>query len=311
MSPTADIVIIGGGANGTSTAFHLARMGAKNVRLLERRHLAAGATGKSGRPRAHALHQRARVAPRHREPQDLPRVLGDRGRRLRLRDTGLPADRAAGLRGGPAPQPGPSTATRRRHSRGLARRRPRALPRVPRGRHRRRRLGAGLRLRRPERHRVRLRRRRAAPGRHHRERLPRHPHPDRGRPRHRRRDRGRARGGPGGRAGAGRVGPAAPRSARPRLWSPALPHPGLALPLAAHAHPQAPGGDRRGPEGVDPPGGRQPEPDRRRAGRGLRRRPGQAARGRGRGLRGALPRAARATACRSSPTPRCAAAGPA
>ena len=46
--PTADIVIIGGGANGTSTAFHLARMGAKNVRLLERRHLAAGATGKSG-----------------------------------------------------------------------------------------------------------------------------------------------------------------------------------------------------------------------------------------------------------------------
>jgi sarcosine oxidase subunit beta len=48
MSPTADIVIIGGGANGTSTAFHLASMGAKSVRLLERRHLAAGATGKSG-----------------------------------------------------------------------------------------------------------------------------------------------------------------------------------------------------------------------------------------------------------------------
>ena len=48
MSPSADIVIIGGGANGTSTAFHLASMGAKNVRLLERRHLAAGATGKSG-----------------------------------------------------------------------------------------------------------------------------------------------------------------------------------------------------------------------------------------------------------------------
>lgn len=48
MSTTADIVIIGGGANGTSTAFHLASMGAKNVRLLERRHLAAGATGKSG-----------------------------------------------------------------------------------------------------------------------------------------------------------------------------------------------------------------------------------------------------------------------
>ena len=48
MTPTADIVIIGGGANGTSTAFHLAAMGARHVRLLERRHLAAGATGKSG-----------------------------------------------------------------------------------------------------------------------------------------------------------------------------------------------------------------------------------------------------------------------
>lgn len=48
MIPTADIVIIGGGANGTSTAFHLAAMGARHVRLLERRHLAAGATGKSG-----------------------------------------------------------------------------------------------------------------------------------------------------------------------------------------------------------------------------------------------------------------------
>jgi sarcosine oxidase subunit beta len=48
MSTTADVVIVGGGANGTSTAFHLARMGARNVRLLERRHLAAGATGKSG-----------------------------------------------------------------------------------------------------------------------------------------------------------------------------------------------------------------------------------------------------------------------
>ena len=48
MSATADIVIIGGGANGTSTAFHLASMGARNVRLLERHHIAAGATGKSG-----------------------------------------------------------------------------------------------------------------------------------------------------------------------------------------------------------------------------------------------------------------------
>ncbi len=45
---TADVVIIGGGANGTSTAFHLASLGARGIRLIERRHLAAGATGKSG-----------------------------------------------------------------------------------------------------------------------------------------------------------------------------------------------------------------------------------------------------------------------
>jgi sarcosine oxidase subunit beta len=45
---TADVVVVGGGANGTSTAFHLARLGVKNVVLLERRQIAAGATGKSG-----------------------------------------------------------------------------------------------------------------------------------------------------------------------------------------------------------------------------------------------------------------------
>src|SRR5256885_3535788 len=45
---SADVVIVGGGANGTSTALHLTRLGARNVLLLERRWLAPGATGKSG-----------------------------------------------------------------------------------------------------------------------------------------------------------------------------------------------------------------------------------------------------------------------
>ena len=45
---TADVVIIGGGVNGASTAFHLASLGVKRITLVERRHLAAGATGKSG-----------------------------------------------------------------------------------------------------------------------------------------------------------------------------------------------------------------------------------------------------------------------
>jgi sarcosine oxidase subunit beta len=45
---SADAVIIGGGANGTSTAFHLASLGVRRVSLVERRALASGATGKSG-----------------------------------------------------------------------------------------------------------------------------------------------------------------------------------------------------------------------------------------------------------------------
>src|SRR5690606_22237647 len=44
----ANVVVVGGGVNGTSTAFHLAKMGMKDVVLVERQQLAAGATGKSG-----------------------------------------------------------------------------------------------------------------------------------------------------------------------------------------------------------------------------------------------------------------------
>jgi sarcosine oxidase, subunit beta len=45
---TADVVVVGAGANGTSTAFHLAKAGAGRVIVVERSHIAAGATGKSG-----------------------------------------------------------------------------------------------------------------------------------------------------------------------------------------------------------------------------------------------------------------------
>ncbi|HEU5432865.1 MAG TPA: FAD-binding oxidoreductase [Thermomicrobiales bacterium] len=47
-SETADVVIIGGGVNGMSTAFQLAKRGVRKVVVLERRQLGAGATGKSG-----------------------------------------------------------------------------------------------------------------------------------------------------------------------------------------------------------------------------------------------------------------------
>src|SRR5207247_11360635 len=44
----AGVVIVGGGAVRTRTAFHLAALGVRNAVLVERRHLAAGASGKSG-----------------------------------------------------------------------------------------------------------------------------------------------------------------------------------------------------------------------------------------------------------------------
>jgi len=45
---TADVVVVGGGANGASAAFNLATLGVRRVVLVERGSLAAGATGKSG-----------------------------------------------------------------------------------------------------------------------------------------------------------------------------------------------------------------------------------------------------------------------
>src|SRR5829696_3719594 len=45
---SAEVVVIGGGVNGLSTAFQLAKRGVRKVVVLERRHLGTGATGKSG-----------------------------------------------------------------------------------------------------------------------------------------------------------------------------------------------------------------------------------------------------------------------
>ena len=58
MTPrSANVVVIGGGVNGTSVAMHLARMGAGKVVLVEKGHLAGGASGRSGAMvREHYLH---------------------------------------------------------------------------------------------------------------------------------------------------------------------------------------------------------------------------------------------------------------
>jgi sarcosine oxidase subunit beta len=47
MDKIADVVVIGGGINGCSIAYHLARRGVKNVLLVEKGHIASGPTGRS------------------------------------------------------------------------------------------------------------------------------------------------------------------------------------------------------------------------------------------------------------------------
>lgn len=47
MITTADIIVIGGGINGCSIAYHLAREGTWRVLLVEKRHIASGPTGRS------------------------------------------------------------------------------------------------------------------------------------------------------------------------------------------------------------------------------------------------------------------------
>ncbi len=47
MTRHAAVIIIGGGVTGVSIAFHLARLGVRDVLLLERRFLASGGTGRS------------------------------------------------------------------------------------------------------------------------------------------------------------------------------------------------------------------------------------------------------------------------
>ncbi len=54
---SADVVVVGGGVNGASVAMNLALMGAGRVELLEKGHLAGGASGRSGAMvREHYLH---------------------------------------------------------------------------------------------------------------------------------------------------------------------------------------------------------------------------------------------------------------
>ena len=58
MAESADVVVIGGGCEGTSIAWHLARRGAGRIVLLEKDGIAAGATGRSSAiVRMHYTHE--------------------------------------------------------------------------------------------------------------------------------------------------------------------------------------------------------------------------------------------------------------
>lgn len=58
MRETADVVVIGGGINGTSTAYHLSLRGLRRVVLVEKDHIASGPTGlSSGVVRQHYSHE--------------------------------------------------------------------------------------------------------------------------------------------------------------------------------------------------------------------------------------------------------------
>ncbi len=58
MAKTAEVVVVGGGVNGCSIAFHLARRGTRNVVLVEKGHVASGPTGvSSGVVRQHYTHE--------------------------------------------------------------------------------------------------------------------------------------------------------------------------------------------------------------------------------------------------------------
>jgi sarcosine oxidase subunit beta len=58
MNKTAEVVIIGGGINGCSTAFRLAQDGVKDIVLVEKGHIASGPTGRSsGVVRQHYTHE--------------------------------------------------------------------------------------------------------------------------------------------------------------------------------------------------------------------------------------------------------------
>lgn len=48
MDQTAEVVVIGGGINGLSTAYNLARLGCRDVVLIEQGYLASGSTGRCG-----------------------------------------------------------------------------------------------------------------------------------------------------------------------------------------------------------------------------------------------------------------------
>ncbi len=150
MAETADVIIIGGGIHGASLAFHLTRRGLRPL-VLERRFVAAGATGRSsGLVRMHY----------DLEPEfgaglvvlsNLPQLERDRRRGVRFHPHRVPAVRGTGPRAAVAGERRHASAARHPQPGGDRRRRPALGAGVLHRRFRRGGLRAGVRLCRPDR----------------------------------------------------------------------------------------------------------------------------------------------------------------
>ena len=47
LAPHYDVVVIGGGVHGLSTAYHLAKLGVKRIAVFDKSYLGAGASGRN------------------------------------------------------------------------------------------------------------------------------------------------------------------------------------------------------------------------------------------------------------------------
>lgn len=243
LMTSAEVIIIGGGLNGASAAFNLARLGVKRVTRLERRHLGAGATGKSGAlVRMHYTNEaKSGLAWESLKVfRNFTNVVGG--------DCGFEATGFVQIVG-PAHAPALAANVAMQQRLGID---TRLVSRDE------------LLLISPD---LRVDDIGAAARGHDRHGLRNAPHRHRRRPRGGSRDLARPHRRACGRGGSGRLGRAPARPARARLRPRTVPHPGPHLPLARRLRASPPGGHRLDAQRLDSSRGARVHAHRHRAGR--------------------------------------------